>query len=120
MRRSRKLAALLLAVLMALGAALPCGSVSVEDFTDVSDTAWYRDAVAFVVDRGLFNGTSATEFSPRKTMDRGMFITVLGRLAGVDPDKWRSGTITAMANLRDGPGTQYAVLTVVTPSGISS
>ena len=115
MRGRKRLAALLMALLMALSAALPCAAASVEDFTDVPASAWYRDSVAWVVDRGLFNGTSETEFSPRRTMDRGMFITVLGRLAGVNPDKWRSGTVTAMANLREGPGTQYSVLTVVTP-----
>ena len=106
--------AFILAVLLALCMALPASAASVGDFTDVPASAWYRDAVAFVADRGLFSGTSATTFSPKKTMDRGMFITVLGRFAGVDPDAWKTATITAMANLRSGPGTQYAAQTVLT------
>lgn len=32
---------------------------------------------------GLFTGVSDTEFAPNKTATRAMFVTVLGRLAGV-------------------------------------
>lgn len=57
-------------------------------FTDVRSTASYYDAVEFVYTNELFNGTSATTFSPTKTMNRAMFVTVLGRLAGVDTSKY--------------------------------
>ena len=50
-------------------------------FTDVSGSAWYAGAVAFVNAQGLFNGTSSTTFSPSSSMTRAMFITVLGRFA---------------------------------------
>lgn len=53
-------------------------------FTDLVKDAWYADAVSFVVNRGLFNGTSETTFSPDVSMNRAMSVTVLGRLAGVD------------------------------------
>ena len=33
-------------------------------FIDVSKTAWYYKAVAFVVEKGLFNGMSAIRFNP--------------------------------------------------------
>lgn len=47
-----------------------------------SDTAnhWAKSAVNFVVERGLFQGTSETTFSPDGQMTRGMVVTVLHRL----------------------------------------
>ena len=51
-------------------------------FTDMQDH-WAKEYVDFVVERGLFNGVSDTEFSPNTSMTRGMFVTAVGRLAGV-------------------------------------
>ena len=45
---------------------------------------WAYDAIQFVKQRGIFQGTSATTFSPDKYMTRGMFVTVLSRLSGED------------------------------------
>lgn len=53
-----------------------------DGFIDVADTSWYYDAVRFVRDNGLFSGTSSTTFGPDIAMTRGMFVTVLYRLAG--------------------------------------
>ena len=55
-------------------------------FNDVDDNASYIKAVEYVYKNELFIGTSDTEFSPEITMTRGMFVTVLGRLAGVTVD----------------------------------
>ncbi len=52
-------------------------------FNDVSASSWYVDAVAFVNNKGLFNGTASNTFSPNQAMNRAMFITVLGRFANV-------------------------------------
>ena len=49
-------------------------------FADVSETDWFHDAVAFVSARGLFSGTSATDFSPYTAMTRGMLAVVLHNL----------------------------------------
>ena len=57
---------------------------SISDFTDVKPSAWYYNAVQYAVSNELFCGTSATTFSPDTSMTRGMFITVLGRLHGVE------------------------------------
>jgi len=51
-------------------------------FNDVKSTDWFYDAVMYVVDAGLFNGTSATTFSPNSPMTRAMMVTVLYRLDG--------------------------------------
>lgn len=55
-----------------------------KDFADVSATYWGSDAIDFATSRDLFNGTSATTFSPEADMNRAMIVTVLARLEGVD------------------------------------
>ena len=57
-------------------------------FSDVMETDWFYDAVSYAHTNGFFNGTSKTTFSPSGTMTRGMFVTVLGRMAGVDTAKY--------------------------------
>ena len=51
-------------------------------FTDLAVTDICYDAVANCWKNGLFNGTSETAFSPKASMTRAMFVTVLYRLAG--------------------------------------
>ena len=51
-------------------------------FNDVARDAWYHDDVAFVYQKGLFNGDSPTSFAPEDRMERCMMTTVLHRLAG--------------------------------------
>lgn len=57
-------------------------------FADVHPTDWYYDAVNHAVSNNLFNGTSATTFSPFQPMTRGMFVTVLGRMAKVNTENY--------------------------------
>ena len=54
-------------------------------FTDVKRSDWYYTAVQYARVNGFFGGVSKTLFAPGGTMTRGMFVTVLGRMAGVDP-----------------------------------
>ena len=54
-------------------------------FTDVKQSDWYYSAVQYARVNGFFGGVSETLFAPSGTMTRGMFVTVLGRMAGVDP-----------------------------------
>lgn len=65
----------------------------VSAFTDI-ENHWAKDNIFFVVSRGLLNGTSATTFSPNTGMTRGMFMTALGRLAGIDPADYQVGKFT--------------------------
>lgn len=81
----RRTLALLLALAL-LCAALPMQAAA-KSFSDVPDT-WYTQAVDYVSDQGLFQGTSSTEFSPDVAMDRGMFVSVLSRLADIDPTQY--------------------------------
>jgi len=52
-------------------------------FDDVKSGSWYEAAVLYARANGFFNGTSATTFEPDGPMTRAMFVTVLGRMAGV-------------------------------------
>jgi len=62
-----------------------------KNFVD-TDGHWAKDYIKFVADRKLFGGTSETEFSPEVAMTRGMFITVLGRMHGVDTSAYDGNT----------------------------
>ncbi|MBQ9997196.1 MAG: S-layer homology domain-containing protein [Clostridia bacterium] len=53
-------------------------------FDDVLRLDTYYASVKFVYDRGLFRGVSETKFAPDAYLTRAMFVTVLGRLCGVD------------------------------------
>lgn len=53
-------------------------------YTDVKTTDWYYSYVQTVVEAGLFQGVSSTSFSPNLNMTRAMFVTVLGRLEGIN------------------------------------
>ncbi|MDR2355905.1 MAG: S-layer homology domain-containing protein, partial [Clostridiales Family XIII bacterium] len=53
-------------------------------FSDVKESDWFYGDVEYAHTNGLFAGTSATSFSPNALMTRGMLVTVLGRLHGVD------------------------------------
>ena len=47
------------------------------DFTDVTEDAWYAGAVDFTAGRGLFSGVGDGSFAPNETLSRGMVVTVL-------------------------------------------
>jgi glycerophosphoryl diester phosphodiesterase len=73
---------ILLAVVLLLGA-VPAAAFA--GFADVPADAWYAPAVQTCAEKGLFQGTSPTTFSPDLSMTRGMFVTVLGRMENIDP-----------------------------------
>ncbi|MGM9566970.1 MAG: N-acetylmuramoyl-L-alanine amidase [Clostridia bacterium] len=53
-------------------------------FRDVMKTDWFWPAVKYCTEQKMFFGTSDDTFSPQQSITRGMFITVLGRMAGVE------------------------------------
>lgn len=53
-------------------------------FTDVPESHWAHDAIEYVVDEGLFAGTSDTTFNPEGTMTRAMLWVVLARMDDVN------------------------------------
>ena len=61
-------------------------------FADVKSGSWYEAAVLYARANGFFDGTSATTFEPDGPMTRAMFVTVLGRMAGVKAADYAGAT----------------------------
>ena len=81
-------------------------------FTDVAYDSWYKQAVGYAYRMGLYNGTSDTEFSPELGMTRGMFVTVLSRMAKVPQAvEGELAIITGSdVRLREEPNTECNIL----------
>lgn len=99
MKRAR-----IMGFLLAVGIVLSsfnCGALAVKatDFTDVPATAWYRNAVDNAAQKGLFHGTSKTTFSPNTPMTRGMFVTVLANLHGIDQSEYNYSVYNDMKSI---------------------
>ncbi|WP_313183944.1 S-layer homology domain-containing protein, partial [Lacrimispora sp.] len=52
------------------------------------------EAIDYVIGRGLLSGISETAFAPDTAMTRGMLVTALGRLAGVDVKAYTTNSFT--------------------------
>lgn len=66
-----------------------------EDMTDI-EGHWAQEAISYCMTEGLYQGMSETEFAPELNMTRGMFVTVLGRIAGVDENEYRDWYLEQM------------------------
>lgn len=89
MKAKRLISTLL--VVSFLFSALPIQGLAAENaqtivnpFTDVSENDWFYDEVLYAKEHNLFSGTSNSAFSPNDTMTRAMYVTVIGRMEGVD------------------------------------
>lgn len=79
----KRIAGLILSAALVLAMVPEAAAADSGSITDISGH-WAESSIVWAVDNGVFNGVSETEFAPNKTMTRGMFVTVLGRMAGVD------------------------------------
>ncbi len=64
-----------------------------EKFDDIKKH-WAKDSIDYVVGRGLFTGSTKNTFSPNEKMTRGMLVTVLGRLAGVNVKNYEKNSFS--------------------------
>ena len=76
----KRLTCILLTLCMAIS--ICCVSASAALFTDVPDSFWASKEIAWAVDKGVVNGTSATTFSPNDKTLRGQMTAILYRYAG--------------------------------------
>ncbi len=90
----KKLIAALLTLVLMVSAVTVGASAAAEKFTDVNPNKWYYAAVDYAVGEGLFSGTSAATFSPNEPMTRGMFVTVLGHKAKIDPAQYTESSFS--------------------------
>ena len=89
------------------------GQTAAPGFVDVPPNAWFYDAVEYVRANGLMSGTSPTTFAPAMNTTRGMFVTILGRMAGINPLAYapRATINGSLVNVRSGPGTEFPQVT---------
>lgn len=83
----KKMISAVLAGIMVCGSML-IGSVSAAEselpFKDVGKKKWFYNAVKYVYDEGIMDGTSKKYFEPETGLTRAMFITILGRMANAE------------------------------------
>lgn len=61
--------------------------------TDVS-SHWAKDSIDYVVGRGLLTETSKNTFFPDAAITRGMLVTALGRLSGIEEKDYKTNSFT--------------------------
>ena len=81
----KRILSVILTLTLCAGLSVP--AFAARTFTDVPSTYWAYDAIQYVVDEGLFSGTSGSTFTPGGTMTRAMLWVVLARMDGVDTSK---------------------------------
>ncbi|MEA4970657.1 MAG: S-layer homology domain-containing protein [Candidatus Pelethousia sp.] len=67
-----------------------------EKYTDTANH-WAKESIDYVVGRGLVSGIAKKTFAPNMVMDRGMIVTALGRLAGVDVSAYKTSSFSDVA-----------------------
>lgn len=91
MKKGLKSLGLLLLTIMILTSSAFAADPAV--MTDISGH-WAESYINWVLENELYLGTSDNTFSPDDTMTRSMFVTVLGRLAGVNPADYQDGYLS--------------------------
>jgi uncharacterized repeat protein (TIGR02543 family) len=66
-------------------------------YIDVNKADWFYEDVMYVLENGIFNGTGEDTFSPGATLTRAMYVTVLGRIAGVDTSQYSASVFKDVA-----------------------
>ncbi|MBR6311433.1 MAG: S-layer homology domain-containing protein [Oscillospiraceae bacterium] len=70
----------------------PSGSGQQSVFFIDLDGHWAKDSAMFMADRGYMNGVGNFRFAPNDDVTRAMFVTVLGRVAGIKPDSYKTSS----------------------------
>ncbi|MBR4881435.1 MAG: S-layer homology domain-containing protein, partial [Clostridia bacterium] len=83
----------LISLLLILTMLIPMSIFAVEGtdipFTDVKESHWWYDAIAYCYENELLKGMSETEFGPTVTLTRAMFVQALATFEGVGADDLR-------------------------------
>ena len=78
-KKMKKTFSLWLCVLL-FAAGLPLGAQAAS-FYDVPSIAWYSQAVNSLADQGIVSGTGGGNYSPKATLTRAAFVTMLAFVA---------------------------------------
>ena len=82
MTKVKRMLSIFLVLCMVIAMLPAATAVGKLPFSDVSKSDWFYDAVAYVYESGMMNGTNESTFSPNATTTRGMIVTILHRLEG--------------------------------------
>lgn len=80
----KRAAAILLCLTLSCSLLPVTGLAASYPFQDVPNSHWATSAVEYVYDNDLMNGTGPRTFTPGGTLTRAMFVTILGRMDGVN------------------------------------
>ncbi|MBQ7475708.1 MAG: S-layer homology domain-containing protein [Clostridia bacterium] len=80
----RIIASVLVLFTLSASAALGSAAEGGMPFKDVPASEWYYEPVKYVYDAGIMKGMTNKTFEPETTVTRAMFVTMLGRLWGVE------------------------------------
>lgn len=102
-RKLRSLTAIIvmLCIMMSVFAVPVSATDTSTVFSDVKNK-WYKVAVDYSYDNGFIAGVSDTEFGINVPVTRGMFITILARIAGVDTSKSANKVDTRFSDVANG------------------
>ena len=98
----KRLLAVLLALALTVAMVPEAFAVDSGSITDISGH-WAEESIRWALENEAFKGVSTTEFQPEGFMTRGMFVTVLGRTAGVVEADYKN----TYALFRDVPAGAY-------------
>ena len=83
----KKLGSIVISTALAMTLATGALAADPASMTDISGH-WAWEHISWAMTENLMNGVSGSAFDPDGTMTRGMFVTSLGRLAGIDPEAY--------------------------------
>ncbi|HPW40014.1 MAG TPA: InlB B-repeat-containing protein [Bacillota bacterium] len=87
-------------LLLALPTAVLADSLKQEpenEYIDVNKADWFYESVTYCLENGIFGGTGEGTFSPGASLTRAMYVTVLGRIAGVDTSQYNTSAFKDVA-----------------------
>ncbi len=87
----RKWMACVIAMAMLLSGLPGMQAQAATTFTDIEGN-WAQEEIERATELGLFAGVSETEFNPDGTLTRAMFVVVLAKYDGYDPDAYTAST----------------------------
>lgn len=83
MRKLKRKLTMLLACMMLI-TTVPVTTAASTPFSDVKSSDWYSKAVTYVYQNKLMSGITTNTFGPASNLTRAMFVTILGRMEGVN------------------------------------
>jgi hypothetical protein len=88
----KRLISLLLVLSMCLGLMTSTYAASASDYSDLKADAWYMEYVPYMIRNGYMSDTGYGKFEPNATVNRAMFVTILGRIAGVNTSAYNGAS----------------------------